>query len=90
MPAAPPSNGTGSGGGIGSGPGLDDGIWTTASIAWMNGLPPGLLLWTNWSDDGPADDIVTSGANPAEQAAWIAAWKGTHYGASWWKGPAPP
>ncbi len=77
-------------GGIGSGPGLDDGTWTAASIAWMNGLPPGLLLWTNWSDDGPADDIVTSGANPAEQAAWIAAWKGTHYGASWWKGPAPP
>jgi hypothetical protein len=76
--------------GIGSGPGLDDGTWTAASIAWMNGLPSGLLLWTNWSDDEPADDIVTSGANPAEQAAWIAAWKGTHYGASWWTGAAPP
>jgi hypothetical protein len=76
--------------GIGSGPGLDDGTWTAASIAWMNGLPPGMLLWTNWSDDEPADDIVTSGANPAEQAAWIAAWKGTHYGASWWTGAAPP
>jgi hypothetical protein len=77
-------------GGIGSGPGLDDGTWTAASIAWMNGLPPGLLLWTDWSDDEPADDVVTSGANPAEQAAWLAAWKGTRYDASWWTGPAPP
>jgi hypothetical protein len=76
--------------GIGSGPGLDDGTWTQDAIAWMNGLPAGLLLWTSWSDDEPADDIVTSGANPKEQAAWIAAWKGTHYGGSWWKGTPPP
>jgi hypothetical protein len=76
--------------GIGSGPGLDDGTWTQDAIAWMNGLPKGLLLWTNWSDDEPADDIVTAGANPKEQAAWIAAWKGTHYGGTWWKGTPPP
>jgi hypothetical protein len=77
-------------GGIGSGPGLDDGAWTAASIAWMNGLPAGLFLWANWSDDEPADDIVTGGANPMEQAAWVAAWKGTRYGGSWWTGAAPP
>ena len=76
--------------GIGTGAGLDDGAWTTASIAWMNGLPPGLFLWANWSDDEPADDIVTTGANPKEQAAWVAAWKGTHFGGSWWTGTAPP
>jgi hypothetical protein len=76
--------------GIGSGPGLDDGPWTQGSIDWMNSLPPGLFLWTNWSDDEPADDIMTKGANPAEQAAWTAAWKGTHFGGTWWKGPAPP
>jgi hypothetical protein len=76
--------------GEGSGPGLDDGTWTTASIAWMNGLPAGLLLWVNWSDDAPADDIVTSGANPAEQAAWVTAWKGTRFEGTWWKGAAPP
>jgi hypothetical protein len=81
---APKSNG------IGTGPGLDDGVWTTASIAWMNSLPAGLFLWANWSDDEPADDIVTSGANPAEQAAWMTAWKTTHYGGTWWKGTPPP
>jgi hypothetical protein len=81
---APTSNG------IGSGPGLDDGTWTADSIAWMNGLPPGLFLWTDWSDDAPADDIVTKGANPMEQAAWLAAWSGTHYGGTWWKGVTPP
>jgi hypothetical protein len=79
-----------SSGGEGSGKGLDDGTWTAASIAWMNGLTPGLFLWTCWSDDAPADDIVTSGANPAEQAAWTAAWKGTHFGGSWWTGTPPP
>jgi hypothetical protein len=31
------------------------------------------------SDDAPADDIVTAGANPHEQAAWTAAWKGIHF-----------
>ena len=56
----------------------------------MNGLPAGLFLWTDWSDDEPADDIVTDGANPKEQAAWVAAWKGTHYGGTWWTGTAPP
>jgi hypothetical protein len=76
--------------GLGSGPGLDDGTWTQASIAWMNGLPAGLFLWTDWSDDEPADDIVTKGANPAEQAAWAAAWSGTHYAGTWWKGKTPP
>ena len=79
-----------SSGGIGSGPGLDDGTWTAASIAWMNSLPAGLFLWTAWSDDGPADDIVTPGKNPAEQAAWSAAWAGTSFGGSWWKGTPPP
>lgn len=77
-------------GGEGSGAGLDDGTWTAASIAWMNSLPPGLFLWTAWSDDAPADDIVTAGANPKEQAAWASAWKGTHFAGSWWKGTAPP
>jgi hypothetical protein len=76
--------------GIGSGPGLDDGTWTADSIAWMNGLPAGLFLWTDWSDDAPADDIVTKGANPMEQAAWLSAWKGTHFGGTWWKGTPPP
>ncbi len=73
-----------------SGAGLDDGAWTAASIAWMNAQPPGFFLWTLWSDDAPADDIVTKGANPNEQAAWSAAWKGTHFGGSWWTGTAPP
>lgn len=77
-------------GGEGSGPGLDDGTWTAASIAWMNSLPPGLFLWTAWSDDAPADDIVTAGANPDEQAAWKSAWKGTHFAGSWWTGTPPP
>jgi hypothetical protein len=79
-------------GGEGQGPdgGLDDGVWTAASIAWMNAQPPGFFLWTAWSDDAPADDIVTPGANPAEQAAWSAAWKGTHYAGSWWTGAPPP
>src|SRR5262249_54719758 len=49
--------------GAGSGPGLDDGAWAAASIAWMNSLPPGLFLWANWSDDAPADDLETPGAN---------------------------
>ena len=73
-----------------SGAGLDDGTWTAASIAWMNAQPPGFFLWTAWSDDEPADDIVTANANPAEQAAWSAAWKGTRFGGSWWAGTAPP
>ena len=77
-------------GGEGSGHGLDDGTWTAASIAWMNSLPSGLFLWTNWSDDAPADDIVTAGANPNEQAAWKSAWKGTHFAGTWWAGTAPP
>lgn len=77
-------------GGEGSGPGLDDGAWTAAAIQWMNGLPPGFFLWTDWSDDAPADDIVTAGANPDEQAAWLGAWKGTHYAGNWWKGASPP
>jgi hypothetical protein len=76
--------------GIGTGAGLDDGVWTTASIAWMSGLPTGLLLWANGSDDEPADDIVTKGANPAEQAAWVSAWSGTRFGGTWWTGTTPP
>ena len=76
--------------GEGSGPGLDDGTWTAASIAWMNAQPPGFFLWTSWSDDEPADDIVTPGANPAEQAAWSAAWQGTRYAGAWWTGQPPP
>jgi hypothetical protein len=75
--------------GAGTGPGLDDGTWTAASIAWMNSLPPGLFLWADWSDDAPADDIVTKGANPAEQAAWISAWGKTDFSGTWWSGPAP-
>jgi hypothetical protein len=82
--------GSSSSNGEGSGAGLDDGTWTAASIAWMNAQPPGFFLWTAWSDDAPADDIVTSGANPAEQAAWTKAWKGTHFGGGWWAGTAPP
>jgi hypothetical protein len=82
--------GTKTSGGEGSGPGLDDGPWTAASIAWMNAQSPGFFLWTAWSDDEPADDIVTANANPAEQAAWSAAWKGTRFGGSWWAGTAPP
>ena len=27
---------------------------------------------------------------PTEQAAWSAAWKGTHFGGAWWTGTAPP
>jgi hypothetical protein len=76
--------------GEGSGAGLDDGAWTAASIAWMNSQPPGFFLWTAWSDDAPADDIVTAHANPNEQAAWSSAWKGTHFGGTWWGGTAPP
>ncbi len=76
--------------GQGSGHGLDDGTWTAASIAWMNSLPEGLFLWANWSDDAPADDIATAGANPNEQAAWKAAWAGTHFAGSWWTGTTPP
>ncbi|HEX8790480.1 MAG TPA: hypothetical protein VF765_05975 [Polyangiaceae bacterium] len=82
--------GAASSGGEGSGKGLDDGTWTAASIAWMNSLPPGLFLWTAWSDDAPADDIVTAGANPNEQAAWKTAWKGTQFAGTWWTGTAPP
>jgi hypothetical protein len=62
--------GSPSSGGEGSGPGLNDGTWTAASIAWINAQPAGFVLWTLWSDDAPADEIVTSGANPAEQTAW--------------------
>jgi hypothetical protein len=75
--------------GAGAGAGLDDGTWTAGSIAWMNSLPPGLFLWANWSDDAPADDIETNGANSAEQAAWISAWGKTHFSGTWWSGPAP-
>jgi hypothetical protein len=82
--------GSPSSGGETSGKALDDGAWTAASIAWMNAQPPGFFLWTLWSDDAPADDIVTQGANPAEQSAWTAAWQGTHYGATWWRGTPPP
>jgi hypothetical protein len=82
--------GNSSSGGETSGHGLDDGSWTAASIAWINSQPPGFFLFTNWSDDGPADDIVTTGANPNEQAAWSAAWSGTHFAGSWWTGAAPP
>jgi hypothetical protein len=76
--------------GEGTGAGLDDGTWTAASIAWMNAQPAGFFLWSAWSDDAPADDIVTAHANPSEQAAWSAAWKGTHFAGSWWTGAAPP
>ena len=76
--------GSPSSGGEGSGAGLNDGTWTTASIAWINAQPAGFFLWTDWSDDAPADDIVTAGANPAEQAAWSKAWKSTHFAGSWW------
>jgi hypothetical protein len=79
-----------SSGGEGSGHGLDDGTWTAASIAWMNSLPAGLFLWTAWSDDAPADDIVTAGANPNEQAAWKSTWLGTRFAGSWWNGTPPP
>lgn len=82
--------GSPSSGGEGSGAGLDDGTWAAASIAWMNAQPAGFFLWTAWSDDAPADDIVTAHANPDEQAAWSAAWKGTHFGGAWWGGAAPP
>ena len=82
--------GSPSSGGEGSGAGLDDGTWTAASIAWMNAQPAGFFLWTAWSDDAPADDIVTKGANPNEQAAWSTAWKDTHFAGSWWTGTAPP
>jgi len=75
---APSSNGEG------SGPGLDDGTWTAASVAWISAQTPGFFLWTDWSDDPPADDIVTAGANPAEQTAWKNAWRSTHFGGSWW------
>jgi hypothetical protein len=70
--------------GEGSGAGLDDGTWTAASIAWISSQTPGFFLWTDWSDDAPADDIVTAGANPAEQAAWKNAWTGTHFAGTWW------
>ena len=76
--------GSPSSGGEGSGAGLDDGTWTAASIAWINAQPAGFFLWTMWSDDAPADDIVTPGANPAEQTAWKSAWTGTHFGGTWW------
>jgi hypothetical protein len=82
--------GTSTSNGLGSGKGLDDGTWTAASIAWMNAQPAGFFLWTDWSDDEPADDIVTVGSNPNEQAAWSAAWKGSHFGGTWWAGTAPP
>jgi len=82
--------GSSSSGGIGSGHGLDDGVWTAASIAWINAQPPGFFLWSLWSDDAPADDIVTPGANPGEQAAWTSAWGGTHFAGTWWTGNAPP
>jgi hypothetical protein len=75
--------------GAGSGAGLDDGAWAADAIAWMNGLPPGLLLWANWSDDAPADDLETASANPKEQAAWIAAWRNTTFTGTWWPGPKP-
>jgi len=74
----------------GGGTGLNDGTWTAASVAWIESQPSGFFLWTNWSDDAPADDIVTPGSNPSEQAAWSAAWKGTHFAGNWWKGTAPP
>ncbi len=76
--------------GLGSGKGLDDAAWTAASIAWMNAQPAGFFLWSSWSDDEPADDIVTVGSNPNEQAAWTAAWRATHFGGTWWTGIAPP
>ncbi len=75
--------------GAGTGAGLDHGTWTAASIASMNSLPKGLFLWADWSDDAPADDLETAGANPAEQAAWTSAWGKTRFAGSWWKGPAP-
>ncbi len=75
--------------GEGSGAGLDDGTWTAASIAWINAQPAGLFLWSLWSDDAPADDIVTPNANPKEQAAWMSAWSSTHYTGSWWTGTPP-
>jgi hypothetical protein len=81
--------GSPSSGGEGSGAGLDDGTWTAASIAWINAQPAGFFLWTMWSDDAPADDIVTPGANPAEQTAWKSAWTGTHVGAAATRRGAP-
>ena len=82
--------GSSSSSGEGSGAGLDDGAWTAASIAWMNAQPPGFFLWSAWSDDAPADDIVTAQANAKEQAAWSASWKGSHFAGTWWTGTAPP
>jgi hypothetical protein len=82
--------GTPNSNGIGSGTQLDDGAWTTAAIGWMNAQPAGVFLWESWSGYPEADDLVTPGANPQEQAAWKAAWSGTSFGGTWWDGAAPP
>lgn len=70
-------------------PGKNDGTWVAASIAWMNSLGS-QFIYQNWSDDEPADDIMTVGANPLEQAAWVNAWKTKKTVAAWWGGAAPP
>jgi len=76
--------------GLGSGAGLNDGTWTAASVAWIQAQPAGFFLFTDWSDDEPADDIVTPGSNPAEQAAWSSAWQRSHFAGTWWNGTPPP
>lgn len=75
--------------GANSGHGLDDGVFTAGAIAWINSLPPALFLWSSWSDNDPADDIVTPGANPAEQQAWITAWRNTQFTGAWWNTSTP-
>jgi hypothetical protein len=77
-------------GGEGTGTGLDDGAWVASSIAWMNAQPAGFFLWEEWSGYPAADDLITPGADPNEEAQWIAAWRDTRFTGTWWKGTPPP
>ncbi len=56
----------------------DDASYITDAAAWMASLGP-LFAYSVYSCYAPADQVVQAGSNPAEQAAWIEAWRNTAY-----------
>ena len=58
-----------------------DAAYITSAANWMNSLGS-LFVYSIYSSYAPADQVVTPGAFPAEQSAWIGAWGNTQYGGS--------
>jgi hypothetical protein len=64
-------------------PGLDDPTFYTDASKWLDGLGA-RAAYNIVADDAPADDFLTPGCNPAEQASWTSRYAGTTFGGTWW------